>query len=187
MSTEDRLRPATPEDAPRLRRLVEASIRGFGAGFYDSAQMSASLEHLYGIDRQLIEDGTYYVIERGDELVAAGGWSFRRTAYGGEQHAASRDTSRRDPRLEPAAIRAFYVHPDHKRQGLGRRLHERCQRDAAAAGFRKLELLSTEMGAVFYRELGYERGNTEQVPLPGNVQIPIIHMVKKIPVTASDG
>ena len=181
MSTvDDNMRPATADDIPQLIDLVKASIRGFSEGFYDDRQLESSLEHLYGIDRQLIEDETYYVVERDGSIVAAGGWSFRRTSYGGDQMAAARDESRRDPRLEPAAIRAFYVHPEHKRQGLGRSLHDQCEAAAAAAGFRKLELLSTEMGAVFYRELGYELGETEQADLPDGVQIPIIHMVKSI-------
>jgi GNAT superfamily N-acetyltransferase len=182
---ERRLRAATEDDTRALVELIETSIRGFGAEFYDSAQVNASLEHLYGVDRQLIADGTYYVVETAGGLVAAGGWSFRRTRYGGDQHADTRDASRRDPRLEPAAIRAFYVHPEHKRTGLGRLLHERCERAAAEAGFRKLELLSTEMGAVFYRELGYTMGETEHVELPGSASIPIIHMVKRI-VTAGE-
>jgi GNAT superfamily N-acetyltransferase len=176
----DIARPATPADVERLVRLIDASIRGFGSEFYDTQQLASSLEHLYGVDRQLIEDGTYYVVERDDAVVAAGGWSFRRTAYGGDQGVAARDNSRRDPRLEPAAIRAFYVHPEHKRQGLGRLLHDTCEDAARAAGFRRLELLSTEMGAVFYRELGYTLGETEQADLPEGVRIPIIHMVKHI-------
>ena len=175
-------RPATVDDTLAIGSLVEASIRGFGADFYDQDQLTSSLEHLYGIDQQLIADGTYYVVERDHEIVAAGGWSFRRTAYGGDQFADSRDASRRDARLEPAAIRAFYVHPDHKRQGLGRLLHQTCEDAAREAGFRRLELLSTEMGAVFYRELGYVMGETEHADLPDGVKIPIIHMVKQIDV-----
>jgi len=173
-------RLATVDDTLALGRLIEASIRGFGAEFYDDDQLTSSLEHLYGIDQQLIADGTYYVVEREGEIVAAGGWSFRRTTYGGDQFEGSRDASRRDPRLEPAAIRAFYVHPGHKRQGLGRLLHETCEDAARAAGFRRLELLSTEMGAVFYRELGYVMGETEHADLPEGISIPIIHMVKQI-------
>jgi GNAT superfamily N-acetyltransferase len=179
-TTASTLRQATLDDVPRLTRLVQASIRGFGASFYDDAQLRSSLEHLYGVDRQLIEDGTYFVIEEGDNVVAAGGWSYRRTTFGGDQFGAARDATQRDPRLEPAAIRAFYVHPERKRRGLGRRLHDACEAAAHAAGFRRLELLSTEMGAVFYRELGYTRGETERAELPDGVRIPIIHMVKPI-------
>jgi len=179
-TTTAELRPATLDDVAAIGGLVEASIRGFGSEFYDGDQLTSSLKHLFGIDRQLVDDGTYYVIERGGEIVAAGGWSFRRTTYGGDQFAATRDASKRDPRLEPAAIRAFYVHPDHKRQGLGRRLHEACEKAARDADFRRLELLSTEMGAVFYRELGYVMGETEHAGLPDGIKIPIIHMVKQI-------
>ena len=179
-TTSAELRPATLDDVAAIGGLVEASIRGFGSDLYDGDQLASSLNHLFGIDRQLVDDGTYYVIERGGEIVAAGGWSFRRTTYGGDQLAATRDALKRDPRLEPAAIRAFYVHPDHKRQGLGRRLHEACEAAARDAGFRRLELLSTEMGAVFYRELGYVMGETEHADLPDGIKIPIIHMVKQI-------
>ncbi|NKB89351.1 MAG: GNAT family N-acetyltransferase [Acidobacteria bacterium] len=178
-------RPATQNDVPQLIELVKSSIRGFGSNFYDDAQMESSLEHLYGIDRQLIDDGTYYVVVHEGSVIAAGGWSFRRTRYGGDQVEAARDANHRDPRLEPAAIRAFYVHPEHKRRGLGRRLHSCCEAAARDAGFRKLELLSTEMGAVFYRELGYTLGETEHADLPDGVSIPIIHMVKPIEGTGA--
>ncbi len=178
-------RVATEDDAEHLVRLVEASIRGFGPEFYDGQQLASSLEHLYGIDRQLIEDGTYLVMERDEQIVAAGGWSYRRTTYGGDQRAEGRDPGERDPRLEPAAIRAFYVHPDYKRQGCGRQLHAACEKAARDADFRRLELLSTEMGAVFYRELGYTLGKTEQANLPDGIRIPIIHMVKPIDLSGA--
>src|ERR671938_1998316 len=142
MASTPQLRPATPADVPALRALIAASVRGLSTSFYTTAQIESALEHMFGVDSQLIADGTYYVLESGAALVAAGGWSARRTLYGGDQWKETEDP-RLDPSAEPARIRAFFVHPAWARQGFARALFERCLHAARAAGFRELTLVAT--------------------------------------------
>ena len=87
------LRLATPRDIPELQALIEVSVRALSIGIYTPAQTEAALVHMFGVDSQLVADGTYYVIENESTLVAAGGWSARRTLYGGDQ-------AKRETRLE---------------------------------------------------------------------------------------
>jgi GNAT superfamily N-acetyltransferase len=174
-----RLRLATPGDVPRLQALIEQSVRALSAHYYTSSQIESALRHVFGPDTQLIADRTYYVIEsEGGELAAAGGWSRRRTLYGGDQMKGAED-----PLLEPteaARIRAFFVHPAWARRGLGRRLFERCAEDAARAGFRKLELMATLPGEPLYRALGFAPLERVVATLPDGERLQVVHMARPL-------
>src|SRR5262245_33972637 len=147
------LRLATPADTPRLRDLIEQSVRALSVGYYTGPQIESTLRHIFGQDTQLIADRTYYVIEsEAGELVAAGGWGRRRTLYGDQMKGAEGPLL--DPASDPARVRAFFVHPSWVRRGLGRRLFDRCAADAAGAGFGALELMASLPGEPFYRALG---------------------------------
>ncbi len=179
-----RLRHATPEDTSSLRALIDQSVRAASLGYYTSTQIESALRYVFGPDTQLIADRTYYVIENEHgELVGAGGWSRRRTLYGGDQMKAEED-----PLLEPATdaarIRAFFVHPAWVRRGLGRLLFERCAQDAAQAGFRQLELVATLPGEPLYRALGFEQLERSVAPLPDGEVLPVVHMARPLSVTA---
>jgi hypothetical protein len=104
------VRVATDADVPALRTLIAESVRGLSVGYYTPAQAESALVHIFGPDTQLIADGTYYVVESAGTLVAAGGWSRRGTLYGGDQTKSGEDLAL-DPSVEPARIRAFFVHP----------------------------------------------------------------------------
>ena len=108
------VRPATPEDLPALRKLIPLSVRGLSQADYSPAQIESAIHHVFGTDTRLIADGTYFVAVEADRIVGCGGWSFRRTLYGGDQAKAREDT-RLDPQAEAARIRAFFVHPDWAR------------------------------------------------------------------------
>ena len=159
-------------------------MRGLSPGYYDSAQVDASLRHLFGVDTQLLRDASYYVIEDDGSLVAGGGWSARRTLYGGDQFKAAADPAL-DPALEPARIRAFFVHPTQARRGLGRALFRRCAAAAFAAGFRRLELVATLPGAPLYRALGFTAVEPVIVRLPDGVEIACSRMSR--PLGEADG
>ena len=149
------LRLATTADIPALRLLIEQAVRGLSVGYYSTAQVESALRHVFGPDSQLIADGTYYVIESEvGELVAAGGWSRRRTLHGRDQMKAAEDPLI-DPATEAARIRAFFVSPDWARRGLARQLFERCAADAAQAGFTAFELTATLPGEPLYKALGF--------------------------------
>jgi GNAT superfamily N-acetyltransferase len=169
------LRPATDADLPVLRTLIGDSVRGLSAGHYSPEVIEASLVHVFGVDTQLLADRTYFVIESDGHLVAAGGWSARRTLFGGDQHKSGADT-RLDPASEAARIRAFFVHPDHVRRGLARRIYERCAAEAAAAGFRRLALAATLPGVALYEALGFVAHDPIDVPMPGGLVLRCIHM-----------
>src|ERR1700746_1601163 len=102
----------------------------------------------------LIEDGTYFVADMDDIIIGCGGWSKRKTLFGGDQF-SKRDAGLLDPRFESAKIRAFFIHPNFARQGIGLAILERCELDAASHGFISLELMSTLSGVEFYRACGY--------------------------------
>jgi GNAT superfamily N-acetyltransferase len=175
-----RFRLATPRDIPGLHGLIEQSVRALSTPFYTGPQIESALQYVFGPDSQLIGDRTYYVIESDEgELVAAGGWSRRRTLYGGDQMKGA-DDPLLDPTLEAARIRAFFVHPAWARRGLGRQLFERCAEDAAMAGFRKLELMATLPGEPLYRALGFAQLERIVAPLPDGEMLPVVHMTRPL-------
>ena len=150
----DLLRPARFAEVPELNELIAASARALSGACYTAEQIDALITQVFGVDTQLLADQTYYVIERGRHLVASGGWSHRRTLFGGDQAKTAADPDL-DPRSEPARIRAFFVHPAAARQGLGRRLLGHCEAQAVAAGFHRTELMATLPGVPLYQSAGY--------------------------------
>ena len=171
------LRPATAADVAPLQALIAESVRGLSAGFYTPAQAEGGLRHVFGVDTQLVADGTYYLIEADGALAAAGGWSARRTLFGGDQMKAAEDP-RLDPATEPARIRAFFVHPAHARRGLGRRLFAACEAAARAAGFRSFELMATLPGVPLYAACGYEPVEKTTIELPDGVRLECVRMTR---------
>jgi GNAT superfamily N-acetyltransferase len=176
------------DDAPRLRALIEASVRRLQLGDYTQAQIDGALGTALGLDTQLILDRHYFVAEADGELVACGGWSDRRTLFGSDGAAVREDSDRLDPAVDAARIRAIFVHPDWARRGLGSRVLE-CVEDAArAAGFRRFEMGSTLTGVALYRLRGYQPGELLQVPLPNGESLPVLRMTKSAEdATAADG
>ena len=177
------IRKATASDVPRLREVIEASVRGLQAADYSAAQIEGALKSVYGVDSQLIADGTYFVAEVSEsatnpEIVACGGWSKRKTLYGGDQF-ASREDSLLDPALDAAKIRAFFVHPDWARRGIGGLILEACENAAREAGFTKLEMGATLSGVPFYSAMGYKAVEDEKAPLANGEVLQIVRMAKK--------
>jgi GNAT superfamily N-acetyltransferase len=162
--------------------LIEASVRGLQAGDYSAAQLENALRTVYGVDTQLISDGTYFVAEEtesssGALLVGCGGWSKRKTLYGGDQF-AGREDSLLDPARDAAKIRAFFVHPEWARRGIGGMILEACEAAAEAAGFGRLEMGATLTGVPFYRAKGYVELEAVEAPLGDGLTLPIVRMGK---------
>ncbi|HLZ41398.1 MAG TPA: GNAT family N-acetyltransferase [Candidatus Sulfotelmatobacter sp.] len=178
-----RIRKAQPSDVPRLREIIEASVRGLQAHDYSAAQIEGALAGVYGVDSQLIADGTYFVAEvtagNGQEIVGCGGWSKRKTLYGGDQY-AGREDSLLDPATDAAKIRAFFVHPDWARRGIGTQILEACESAAIKAGFARLEMGATLSGMAFYRAKGYKEVENQEVLLGNGERLPIVKMAKQI-------
>jgi GNAT superfamily N-acetyltransferase len=127
------IRRAGFADVPALQSLIATSARALSRDDYTPAQIEGALRGAFGVDTQLIRDGSYFVIESGDRLAGCGGWSRRRTLFGSDAR-ADRDATELDPAKDAAKIRAFFIHPDFARRGLGTRLLERCEYDAVAYG-----------------------------------------------------
>jgi GNAT superfamily N-acetyltransferase len=175
------VRLATLADVPAITSLIGRSVRALSAGYYTPAQVESALKYVFGVDTQLVRDGTYYVIESpGGGLAAAGGWSRRTTLYGGDQAKAAADPAL-DPSVDPARIRAFFVDPAFARRGLGRRLFEACAAAAAAAGFRALELAATLPGEPFYRALGFAPIERVVTTLPDGQALAVNRMSRPLP------
>ena len=160
------IRVATIADVPVLEQLITDSVRGLNAGRYTQAEMDAALIGVFGVDTQLIADGTYYMIDGPSGPAAAGGWSGRRTLYGGDKMKGAEDP-RLDHLTERARIRAFFVHPEWSRRGLARQLYAECERAAQAAGFRGFELMATLPGEPLYVALGFSVVESVVVPIAG--------------------
>ena len=173
------IRLATLDDLPGLRVLIPLSVRGLSRDHYSEAQIESAIRHIFGPDTRLIEDGTYYVADPGGGLVAAGGWSRRRTLYGGDQAKGAEDPLL-DPAFEPARVRAFSVHPDWARRGLGRRILETCLDAAKAAGFDRVELASTLPGVPLYLALGFEAREAFVAETPDGVGLPVLRMTRSL-------
>jgi GNAT superfamily N-acetyltransferase len=148
------LRPATLADKPALETLIARSARELSAADYTPEQIEGALRGAFGVDTQLIHDGTYFVAESDGKLVGCGGWSKRRTLFGSDSR-AERDANELDPRSDAAKVRAFFVDPDCARQGIGRALLDRCEAEAQEHGFTRFELMGTLPGVRLYQAYGY--------------------------------
>ena len=173
------IRTATKKDIPELERLIAASVRALSLSYYTIEQTESALVNIFGVDSQLIKDGTYYVVEIDGRIVGCGGWSKRRTLYGGDQTKAGEDPLLNPP-TEAARIRAFFVHPDYARRGIGKSLIETCELAARSANFKSIELAATLPGEPLYKALGYRVIERFDIPLPDGLGLPVAHMRKDI-------
>jgi GNAT superfamily N-acetyltransferase len=171
-------RLATPDDMPALQRLMTDSIRALLPAFLSPEKVEASFA-VMGVDSQLIEDGTYFIVEEDGVLAGCGGWSRRATLFG-HNHTAGRDARLLDPASDAARIRAMYTAPDFARRGVGRRILELCEASARADGFTRAELGATKGGEPLYRACGYREIERLEVPTPGGVTVPITRMGKPL-------
>lgn len=173
------LRPATAADLPAIRELIPRSVRGLGGACYSPAQIESAIRHVFGPDTQLIDDGTYFVVTDATGLVGCGGWSRRRTLYGGDQMKSAEDPAL-DPTTEPARIRAFFVAPERARQGIGSMVLRASLRAATAAGFLDAELVATLPGEPLYAAHGFVAVERMPTRLPDDVEITFVRMKRAL-------
>ncbi len=178
------LRLATHADEPALHALIEASVRGLQRNDYTPEQIDGALGTLLGLDTQLVADGTYFVAEARAAcariLVGCGGWSHRKTLFGSD-HAPVREPNCLDPAVDAAKIRAFFIHPDWARRGLGTKILDACESAARAAGFSRFEMGATLTGVPLYQARGYHVVERIEVPLGNGAALPIVRMAKSDP------
>ena len=171
------LRLARDEDTTALERLIPLSVRALQAPYYSSAQMETALGPIFGVDRQLIKDGTYFVAEQDREIVGCGGWSKRKALFGGDRGRAGEDVAL-DPKYDAARIRAFFVHPSWARRGIGRSILGACERAILAAHFRTVDLVATLAGEPLYAAFGYAVVERYEIALAGGLSLPVVRMSK---------
>jgi GNAT superfamily N-acetyltransferase len=175
------LRKAVIGDKPGIEKLIEESVRGLSRADYDEQQIELSIRTVFGVDTELIADETYFVAEdlAGGKLIGCGGWSKRKTLYGASIYGQSRDSAELNPETDPARIRAFFIHPDFARKGIGKAILEICEREAKAHGFKAAEMMATLPGVKLYTVCGYSLGEQVKVPVGENTDIICIRMRKE--------
>src|SRR6267378_1038831 len=193
MQANIQLRFAVPEDVPVLCELIDASARGLQTQDYTPAQIEGALKTVFGVDSQLIADGTYIVAEAGPTaiertgaqhaqpqlmIVGCGGWSKRKTLYGSD-HWTGREDALLDPQRDAAKIRAFFIHPDWARRGVGSMILKACEEAARSAGFTRYEMGATLTGAKLFGVKGYAAVKRISIPLVNGETLPVIHMEKQ--------
>lgn len=173
------IRKARFDDRDAIQELIATSARGLSQTDYSNQQIESAITDVFGVDTSLIADGTYFVAEHDGELVGCGGWSKRRTLFGGDQF-ATRDITKLDPQTEPAKIRAFFVHPKWARKGIAQAILSRCEAEARAAGFRSVELMATLPGVRFYVACGYEKSRQIDYVMASGRTLPLVPMRKSL-------
>jgi GNAT superfamily N-acetyltransferase len=170
---------AISEDVPTLRELIPLSARELSKNYYTPQQVESMIKYVIGVDTQLIEDNTYYVAEVEGQIVGCGGWSKRKTLFGGDQSKGTQDPLL-DPKQDPGRIRAFFVHPDWARRGIGRRIMNECEQAAGRDGFTVMDLAATLPGEPLYAAMGYQPTERFDISTPDGSQIPAVHMRKQL-------
>jgi GNAT superfamily N-acetyltransferase len=173
------VRPAVHAEIPMLEALIETSARILSRGHYDEAEIEAAVAYVFGVDSDLVDDGTYLVAEGpGGAIIGCGGWSKRRTLFGGDQ-AGGRDSGQLNPATDAARIRAFFTAPGYERQGVASRLLAACENAAREAGFLRAALMATLPGLPFYSAHGYRAGEALDHPC-GGTAVPFVPMEKAL-------
>lgn len=175
-----RIRPARTDDIAALEELIARSARELSRDVYSEAEINSAITHVFGVDSELVADGSYFLVEgEAGVPLACGGWSRRKTLFGGDRFAA-RETGLLDPKVEPAKIRAFFVHPDHARKGIGRALLEHCEAAARQHGFSRMEMMATLPGVKLYARYGYIEQEPSLYHPPEGMPVRFVRMTKTL-------
>ncbi|MBR7801299.1 GNAT family N-acetyltransferase [Undibacterium fentianense] len=164
------VRPSTLDEVPQLNQMIIESARVLSRGFYTEQEAESAIRYVFGVDTALVKDGSYFTATLDGVLAGCGGWSRRRTLYGGDQRPMGEDEIL-DPAHDPARIRAFFIAPSAARRGVGRAVFEACKQAALSHGYRRLELMATLPGVPFYQVLGFEKVEDVADTLPDGVTI----------------
>jgi len=173
------IRHARTDDIPALEELIPLSVRALQSAHYSPAQIEAALGPVFGVDRQLIADGTYFVVEEAGRIAGCGGWSRRKAVFGGDRSRTGADDLI-DPSRDAARIRAFFVHPDFARRGIGRAILAACEAAIVTAKFSTAELVATLAGEPLYAAFSYEVVERCDVPMSGGLKLPVVRMKKRL-------
>ena len=175
-------RLATSNDLEVVREIMRLAVDLNQRAYLNAAEISASYKFM-GLDTQLVDDSSYFIVEEDGRAIGCGGWSRRATLYGGDHSTALREPRELDPATEAARVRAMYTHPDFVRRGVGRLILQACEAAAYAHGFRRVELMATLAGEPLYRACGYEDIERTTAGADG-LDVPLIRMGKRLTAQA---
>jgi GNAT superfamily N-acetyltransferase len=173
------LRLAREQDASAIEMLIRISARGLQSSHYSKAQIDGAIGSVFDVDHQLLSDHTYFLAEHKGQIVGCGGWSKRKTLFGGDAMKTEIDI-KLDPSRDSARIRAFFVHPEWAHRGIGRAILQRCEKAIRFAGFRSVELVATLTGVLFYGACSYSQGEKFEIRLPNGLTLPVVRMIKQL-------
>lgn len=174
------MRLAQANDVPALEELIPLSVRTLQAAYYTPAQIEAALGPVFGVDRQLIADGSYFVAEHDGRIVGCGGWSKRKSLFGGDADRSGHEDHLLDPARDAARIRAFFVHPQWARRGIGRAILAACETAIRAAHFSDVELVATLAGEPLYTAFAYDVVERYEITMPRGLRLPVVRMHKRL-------
>jgi GNAT superfamily N-acetyltransferase len=176
-----KIRLARLNDIPALNLLIPLSVRALQTNHYTEAQREAAIGPIFGVDRQLIEDGTYFVAEKpGGQIIGCGGWSKRKAKFGSNAFRTENDPLI-DPALESPRIRAFFIHPDYARRGIGRAILKACEEAIVREGYNRAEIAATLTGEPLYVSAGYLVTERFDIPLANGLPLPCVRLAKAFP------
>jgi GNAT superfamily N-acetyltransferase len=176
------IRLAQEADIPVLEELIPRSVRELQSEYYSRAQMDAAIGSVFGVDRQLIRDETYFVVEFENEIAGCGGWSKRKKLFGSDALGAS-EHGLLDPKTDAARIRAFFIHPEFARRGIARAILLACEKAMCVADFTSAEMVATLPGEPFYAAFGYAAHERYEIPMTNNLTLPVVRMSKRLSAT----
>jgi GNAT superfamily N-acetyltransferase len=174
------IRKATIDDQSEIGRLIAQSVRGLSRDDYNDRQIELSIRSVFGVDTDLILDGTYFAAVVGDDIIGCGGWSKRKTLYGASAYTTSRDGSELDPATDAAKIRAFFIAPHWARKGVGTAILDACETEARSFGFRRAEMMATLPGVKLYEVRGYRGDERVDIDVGEGEKIVCIKMEKSL-------
>ncbi|AOW57174.1 TPA: GNAT family N-acetyltransferase [Legionella pneumophila subsp. pneumophila] len=172
------IRLAEMNEIQFLNQLISCSARELSREDYTKEEIEGAIQYVFGVDLELILDKTYFVVERDGQIAGCGGWSRRRTLFGGSQYAGREQGIYLDPQQDFAKIRAFFIHPKFARQGLGSILLKHCEQEALLQKFTRLEMMATLPGVKLYSAFGYKPISNEVITLPNNAPLRFVRMTK---------
>jgi N-acetylglutamate synthase-like GNAT family acetyltransferase len=177
------IRLARSEDISALASLIRESARTLQANYYTTEQIEGALGTVFGVDSQLIQDGTYFIAENTHQIIGCGGWSKRRMLYGGDQGKKAEEDHLLDPSFDSAKIRAFFIHPAWARRGIGSQIMKQCEASVLEAGFKTIEIIATLAGEPLYSKFGYHVSQQIEISLLNKSVLPVVRMVKSFAET----
>jgi len=175
-----KFRKANFNDINKIEQLIEISAKSINSELYNESEINAALGNAWTVDKQLVIDKTYWLVEnKEEEIIGCGGWSKRKLLFG-KSESIDLNVTELKSGIEPARIRAFFVHPEYKRMGIGKELLKICESEAKSHGFISLELVATLSGENLYSANGFKEIKRYEVELGNGITNKVVSMKKTI-------